>query len=70
MSNSALSKFTHLIEESPDLAGNGWEHVEQIDGFSGWQLKPWKGHLSGLTDILSIKRLGKLWILAKPPGRR
>ncbi|KAH0832984.1 glycosyltransferase family 22 protein [Lanmaoa asiatica] len=46
------SSFTHLIAESPEMAGEEWTVVEAILGFKRWKLNP---------AVLSKLKTGKVW---------
>lgn len=70
------STFTHLIAESPEMAGEEWAVVEAIPGFSRWSLnsvllsklkggKLWEVPLDQWARVLKMEMSDQLWILER-----
>lgn len=69
------SSFTHLIAESPEMAGEEWTVVEVIRGFR-WKLNPavllkmktgrvWEIPLDQWTRVLEMEMNERLWTLER-----
>lgn len=72
----ASSSFTHLIAESPEMAGEEWTVVEAIRGFKRWTVNPavlsklktgkvWEIPLGRWSRVLEMEMNEQLWILER-----
>lgn len=70
------SSFTHLIAESPEMAGEEWTVVETIPGFKRWKFNPavlmklktgrvWEIPLDQWARVLEMEMNEQLWILER-----
>lgn len=70
------SAFTHLIAESPEMAGEEWTIVEAIPAFGRWKLNPavlsklktgkmWEIPFDQWTRVLEMEMSDQLWILER-----
>lgn len=70
------SSFTHLIAESPEMAGEEWTVVEAIPAFKRWKLNSavlsmlktgrlWEIPLDQWARVLEMETTDQLWILAR-----
>ena len=70
------STFTHLIAESPEMAGEEWTVVEAIPAFRRWKLnsivlnklktgRVWEIPLDKWTRVLEMEMDDQLWILER-----
>jgi len=70
------STFTHLIAESPEMAGEEWTVVEAIPAFKRWKLssavlsklktgRVWEVPLHQWARVLEMEMSDHLWILAR-----
>ena len=70
------SSFTHLIAESPEMAGGAWTVVEAIPAFTRWKWnhavwsklrtgRVWEIPLDQWGRVLEMEMEDRLWILAR-----
>ena len=70
------SPFTHLIAETPEMAGEEWTVVEAIPAFKRWKLSPavlttlktgrvWEIPLDQWARVLEMEMSDQLWILER-----
>ena len=70
------STFTHLIAESPEMAGKEWTVVEAIPAFLRWRLNPavldklksgkvWQVPFGQWAQVLQMEMNDQLWILER-----
>jgi hypothetical protein len=70
--DSPYANITHLIAESKELEGRGWDVVEVVEGFVRWRLdldmgKLGGGGVEGVWEVLRMEKEEKLWILERRP---
>ena len=70
------SSFTHLIAETPEMAGEEWTVVEAIPAFKRWKLssavlttlktgRVWEIPLDQWARVLEMEMSDQLWILER-----